>query len=805
MPSTAALDLVVSLTDGASKGLEDIGQKGGMLGDLVSKGALVAGGGILALGGFLVDAAKQANEEQVGMDRLGQTLQNNIPHWQGSEDAVEGYIAKSEGMAFADDQIRDSLGSLVAHTHDLTKAQSLQAQAMDLARFKNIDLATATNVIGKVYEGNTGVLNKYGIAVDKGTKATDALAIVQKVAGGQAQVYADSAAGSMDRLQTSMGDAVETIGHSVLNLVSGPLKGLADWVSSPAVQNGIQAAADVLGGALTQGIGYVQGAIGAIMPILQPFIDAWVNLFATIGGGGDVMGALGGLFENFGAAFANAWSIIGPALGNLWNQIIGWIQTQGPILLAQLAVWGQALWQWIQEAAPALLAQLGQLVSQVFAWIAAQAPPIVAQLQQWGQALWQWIQAAIPPLIAQLGQLASQFFGWIAAQAAPILAQLGQWAQAFIAWVVPAATQFLQQWPSVLSGFLDWIANAVPPILAQLAQWAGAFIGWILPALPGILEGLGGVVAGLLIFIGETAATILVKLAEWTGAFFAWIWNDVLPQLPGWLANIAVALWTFISENAPVLLTKLAEWRDQFFNWIMTDIVPNIPTWLGNIASALWTWVTTTAADIGTKLVTEWLPAFWTWLTGPSGVLAGIGAKLNEAWVGFTTWVSGKAAAIGGEVASIGAGIIEGIKTGILNGWEGFKSWLTGLLGGAVDAVKHFFGIGSPSKLMADEVGAPLVQGIQAGIGGAWSALQQDLGTRVQGLSGSVGIGVGGRGLGLAGAGAGGGAGAPGGPALVVQNVNVYAYPGMDSGQFATSFIQALEEELSASSRARRT
>ena len=47
MPSTAALELLVSLKDNASDGLDKIGEKGGGMGDLVKGGAIAAGGSIL--------------------------------------------------------------------------------------------------------------------------------------------------------------------------------------------------------------------------------------------------------------------------------------------------------------------------------------------------------------------------------------------------------------------------------------------------------------------------------------------------------------------------------------------------------------------------------------------------------------------------------------------------------------------------------------------------------------------------------------------------------------------------------------
>ena len=87
-------------------------------------------------------------------------------------------------LAFADDDQRASLQRLVSVTGDITKALELQRTAMDLARLRGMDLATAGDLIGKVYAGNLGTLSRYGIVLKKGTTATEALAEIQRRAAG---------------------------------------------------------------------------------------------------------------------------------------------------------------------------------------------------------------------------------------------------------------------------------------------------------------------------------------------------------------------------------------------------------------------------------------------------------------------------------------------------------------------------------------------------------------------------------------------------------------------------------------------
>ena len=94
-----------------------------------------------------------------------------------------------------------SLAKLVSVTKDATEALELQRIAMDLARLRGMDLATASDLIGKVYGGNVGILSRYGIQLEKGTTATEALAEIQRRAAGQAAAYADTTQGKLVRAQ----------------------------------------------------------------------------------------------------------------------------------------------------------------------------------------------------------------------------------------------------------------------------------------------------------------------------------------------------------------------------------------------------------------------------------------------------------------------------------------------------------------------------------------------------------------------------------------------------------------------------
>lgn len=189
-------------------------------------GALAAAGGIGAVAGVLIDSTKAAIDEQESIDRLNQSLKDNVDGWGGNTMAVEAAIKAGERLAFNADDQRNALALLVTRTHDVGKAVSLLAQAEDLARLKGVDLASAAGAIGKAYSGSYTALTKMGIAIDKNATSTEALTAVQKASAGQAEEYANSTQGALDRTSIAWHDAQVALGKGLLPVVTAAADGL---------------------------------------------------------------------------------------------------------------------------------------------------------------------------------------------------------------------------------------------------------------------------------------------------------------------------------------------------------------------------------------------------------------------------------------------------------------------------------------------------------------------------------------------------------------------------------------------------
>jgi hypothetical protein len=461
--------------------------------------------------GVATDLAKAGMEEEAGQAKLNTALRNNVPAWDGSTAAIEAAIDAGVKMAFTDDALKDSIAQLVTRTHDIGKAIQLQALAMDLARAKGVDLTTATQVIGKVYDGQVGTLTRYGIAVTKGATSTEALAQVQRAVMGQAQTYADTTAGGMESLSTTVDKATGELGEKLLptlnNVVQGALN-LVDGVGklgtelnnmnrflSPATANAddLNAALDQAGVALGLS-SHEMAEYAKVVNYSQPNIKGFADgLTATILVAKDDQREMKSLAaanlryaQTTGAAATIAEQAVGPwqSLGSAFRGLVTQIATGGPAIhkdvlsvAAQFRTAGPSIQQSLTDAtteAASGMAALRWAIANPNAWKLTRAT-LSHQMAVAQAALATAIKQGKPEVVAQARLTI-----------AGIQAQLDK--------LPPAASSVGQQVQSVLSALLSSI-HMTQAAYADIVTGGGpvhhAFGGYYAAGVPRIV-GEGG-------------------------------------------------------------------------------------------------------------------------------------------------------------------------------------------------------------------------------------------------------------------------------------------------------------------------
>ena len=226
---------IIGDAKGAEKAFAGVEKAAGGIGKALGVAALVGGVAIAGLGKAMWSFAQAAAEDEQSVAKLRTAVENSGASWDVMRSGMEATIATAQKMAFTDDQARDALSLLTAQTGSAEEAQKRFGLAMDLARGANIDVATASKLLGKVTEENVNVLGRYGLAVTEGTTETELFAMVQERFGGQAEAFAGSTAGKFEVAKIRIQEAKEALGAQLLPVMAILANVLAEKVL-PAIE-----------------------------------------------------------------------------------------------------------------------------------------------------------------------------------------------------------------------------------------------------------------------------------------------------------------------------------------------------------------------------------------------------------------------------------------------------------------------------------------------------------------------------------------------------------------------------------------
>ncbi|MFI5258304.1 MAG: hypothetical protein ACHQ01_01655 [Candidatus Limnocylindrales bacterium] len=316
--------------------------------------------GVSKVIGVLGDSDKAFQDAQVSVSALTTAYQNAGVGYAANSDAMQKNLELGNKLGFSSDAQRNSLALLVGVTKDSDDAQNAMNDAMDLARLKHIDLATATDVVTKAMEGNTKGLKGYGIVVtpvttavdalkastknytveqldvakaaDKASTATATLTDIEKVAGGQASAYADTSAGKLAAAHEKVTEAMVKLGAITDQISQAVLPVLADAFSN--LMDALQPVLTELGKDMPGVIEKVRAGLSWITTnVLPPLTEAfnwWVTNILPVWRTAiefittKVLPPLATAFDNL---LKNFLQPLGKTIGNITSAVLPPLQT----------------------------------------------------------------------------------------------------------------------------------------------------------------------------------------------------------------------------------------------------------------------------------------------------------------------------------------------------------------------------------------------------------------------------------------------------------------------------------------------
>ena len=232
-----------------------------------------------------------------------------------------------------------------------------------------------------------------------------------------------------------------------------------------------------------------------------------------------------------------------------------------------------------------------------------------------------------------------------------------------------------------LSGVLTTIGDTIKKAMQDLAPILRDALGWLVKNLPSIINFLKFIAPIVLTIVGAfkaySATVQIISAVTKTWAVIQALLNGTLMLNPiGLIVAGIVALIAII-----VLLYTKCEW-------------------FRNLVKAVFDFFKTAF-----NLVVEYFKMRIKAMIEAIKLIIEVGKSVLK-------WFK----ELPGKVVEVGLNIVKGIGKGITNGITWLKNKIKEFVGNVTSFIKKIFKIGSPSKLMADQVGKFIPQGIAVGI-----------------------------------------------------------------------------------------
>jgi len=229
-----------------------------------------------AMTAVVVSSVKEYLESERAVNRLNVALKNQGIFSQEMSKHLQDYAKDlSRATTFTDEAILETQTMLTTFGLAGEQMKAVTRAALDLSKGLEIDLRTATLLMGKAAAGETATLARYGIKIDETASSGGKLAaVLQQINarfGGSAQSELNTYAGRITNLSNRFQDLKETLGKAVIPLLELML-GYLDRVVTGLEK--VSTAFDRLG--------FAKGILTSLIEITRHWVNAWLSLLERI-------------------------------------------------------------------------------------------------------------------------------------------------------------------------------------------------------------------------------------------------------------------------------------------------------------------------------------------------------------------------------------------------------------------------------------------------------------------------------------------------------------------------------------------
>lgn len=291
-----------------------------------------------------------------------------------------------------------------------------------------------------------------------------------------------------------------------------------------------------------------------------------------------------------------------------------------------------------------------------------------------------------------------------------------------------SANSMKSAWSNLLTGMsnenLD-LDKLVQNVVDSVGTYADNLLPRLQTMLPRFAEGMTQLVNGLVPYVGPAMEMLLPALVQGVGGLV----SGIVQALPAAVEAIS-AVVPMLVEQLTLLLPQIVSAGIDIIAALASGIGENLPALIPAAVDAIIEVAGGLVANVD-KIIVAAGQLIGGLTQGLIEAVPHLVYRLPEIILAITSGLLKGMASIG----MVGQQLVEGLFNGIANAaswlYEKIKGWATDVL----DWIKGFFGIHSPSKVFADEVGKFIPPGITLGVEQAMPKAMRDMGAELSALS----------------------------------------------------------------------
>lgn len=438
---------------------------------------------------------------------------------------------------------------------------------------------------------------------------------------------------------------------------------------------------------------------------------AWTNLVSGMSQDDADMGKLinefiesvgvaaGNILPRIEQALTGVGTLISTLMPKIMAQLPGFLEKVLPQLLTSGANIVVTLIQGIVSAIPTLLAMIPTILTQVGETLVTAFPQLFNSLIAVGTQLVTFILENFPTLMDSITEgLNSPMLEKIIAMGATfiqnIIQALMQSLPTLLESLITLLTQvidfILQQIPMIVSlglqlivGLVEGLLQAIPTLIQAIPPLITSLVNGLLDCIPSIINAGVRLIGALVDNLPEIISTIVAVIPE----IITNLLNAILNHLP-MIVNAGFKLITSLVKALPRIIITIVTAIPKIITGIIGALVKAVPKIIKTGVILLVALIKNLPEII--KNIVKAIPKII------KAIVEGIGGFVKD-------------------MGECGLNLIKGLWNGIKDAGAWLRDKISGFFGGVVDSIKDFFGIASPSKLMRDQVGKFIAQGIWVG------------------------------------------------------------------------------------------